>query len=93
MVIGRSEDRDNPWDPLVLRHHDDVWDSIRVPHLGQRSYDRTPKGRTYDCIRPDCPAAKPSQDGGRPHMGPDLTREGPPSRRSRVGVSSIEKVH
>jgi hypothetical protein len=43
MTIGRSEDRDNPWDPLVLRHHCDVWDLIRVPHLGQRSYDRTTK--------------------------------------------------
>src|SRR5215467_15033550 len=43
MVIGRSEDRDNPWNPLVLRHHVHVWDPIRVPHLGQRSYDRTTK--------------------------------------------------
>ena len=43
MVIGRSEDRDNPWDPLVLRHHRHVWDPIRVTHLGQRSPDRTIK--------------------------------------------------
>ena len=41
MVIGRSEDRDNPWNPLVLRHHVPVWDPIRVTHLGQRSPDRT----------------------------------------------------
>src|SRR4029077_12159142 len=41
MVIGRSEDRDNPWNPLVLRHHVPVWDPIRVTHLGQRSCDRT----------------------------------------------------
>jgi hypothetical protein len=41
MAIGRSEDRDNPRDPLVLRHHGNVWDPIRVPHLGQRSFDRT----------------------------------------------------
>jgi len=27
----------------VLRHHRDVWDPIRVTHLGQRSYDRTTK--------------------------------------------------
>jgi hypothetical protein len=40
MVIGRSEDRDNPRDPLVLRHHGNVWDPIRVTHLGQRSSDR-----------------------------------------------------
>jgi hypothetical protein len=36
MVIGRSEDRDNPWDPAVLRHHRHVWDPIRGTHLGQR---------------------------------------------------------
>ena len=41
MVIGRSEDRDNPRNPLVLRHHVPVWDPIRVTHLGQRSRDRT----------------------------------------------------
>src|SRR5438105_8114971 len=41
MVIGRSEDRDTPWNPLVLRHHIPVWDPIRVTHLGQRSSDRT----------------------------------------------------
>jgi hypothetical protein len=41
MAIGRSEDRDNPRDPLVLRHHGNVWDPVRVPHLGQRSFDRT----------------------------------------------------
>jgi Sulfatase-modifying factor enzyme 1 len=28
---------------LVLRHHRNVWAPIRVPHLGQRSYDRTTK--------------------------------------------------
>ena len=37
MAIGRSEDRDNPWDAMVLlRHHCRVWDPIRAPHLGQR---------------------------------------------------------
>jgi hypothetical protein len=36
MAIGRSEDRDNPWNPLVLGHHGHVWDPIREPHLGQR---------------------------------------------------------
>jgi hypothetical protein len=43
MVIGRSEDRDNLGNPLMLRHHVHVWDPIRVTHLGQRSYDRTTK--------------------------------------------------
>src|ERR1700740_2992042 len=41
MAIGRSEDRDTPWSPLVLRHRYPVWDPIRVTHLGQRSFDRT----------------------------------------------------
>src|SRR5215469_8641501 len=41
MAIGRSEDRDTPWDPMVLRHHFSVWDPIRVTHLGPRSSDRT----------------------------------------------------
>ena len=41
MAIGRSEDRDTPWNPLVLRHHCPVRDPIRVTHLGRRSSDRT----------------------------------------------------
>jgi hypothetical protein len=41
MAIGRSEDRDTPWDPMVLRYHFSVWDPIRVTHLGPRSSDRT----------------------------------------------------
>src|ERR1700726_1433630 len=53
MVIGRSEDRDNPWDRLVLRHHCSVWNPIRVTHLGQRSNRPHSKGRTYDRNRPD----------------------------------------
>jgi hypothetical protein len=43
MAIGRSEDRDNPWGPMVLRHHNDVRNPIHVTHLGQRSTDRTTK--------------------------------------------------
>src|SRR5215831_1367561 len=71
MAIGRSEDRDTPWDPMVLRHHFSVWDPIRVTHLGQRSSDRTYKGRTYDCNRPSrSAAARPLRDGGRLHMAP-----------------------
>jgi choline dehydrogenase-like flavoprotein len=37
MVIGRSEDRDTPGNPLMLRHHVLVWDPICVTHLSQRS--------------------------------------------------------
>ncbi len=73
MVIGRSEDRDTPRNPLVLRHHVLVWDPIRATHLGQRSDRPRHKGRTYDRNRP-----APSQlqfslrAGGRPHMGSGL---------------------
>ena len=53
MAIGRSEDRDNPWDPVVLRHHRHVWGPIRATHLGQRSRRPHNKGRTYDRNRPE----------------------------------------
>ena len=53
MAIGRSEDRDIPGNPLVLRHHVHVWSPIRATHLGQRSTRPHSKGRTYDRNRPD----------------------------------------
>ena len=68
MAIGRSEDRDNPRDPLVLRHHGNVWDPIRVPHLGQRSTDRTAKAGHMTATDQTVAAAQPLQAGGRPHM-------------------------
>jgi hypothetical protein len=73
MVIGRSEDRDNPRDPLVLRHHPDVWDPIRVTHLGQRSYGRITKAGHMTAFDQIHRAATSLQNGGRPHMGPDGT--------------------
>ena len=42
-AIGRSEDPDNPWNPLMHRHHVLVWDRVRATHLGQRSTDRAPR--------------------------------------------------
>src|SRR6202048_3525817 len=68
MVIGRSEDRDNPWDRLVLRHHCSVWNPIRVTHLGQRSTDRTAKAGHMTATDQTVAAAQPLQAGGRPHM-------------------------
>src|SRR5712692_7438178 len=68
MAIGRSEDRDNPRKPLVLRHHVLVWDRIRVTHLGQRSSRPRHKGRTYDRNRPD-PLQLPSPcEAGAVHI-------------------------
>jgi len=37
MAIGRTEDRDTPGNPVVLRHREYVRDPIRATHLGQRS--------------------------------------------------------
>jgi len=37
MAIGRTEDRDIPWDPVMLQHRTKCWDPIRVTHLGPRS--------------------------------------------------------
>ena len=37
MAIGRSEDRDTPGNPMVLRHREYVRDPICATHLGQRS--------------------------------------------------------
>jgi len=72
MAIGRSEDRDNPWDPVVLRHHGSVWGPIRATHLGQRSRRPHHKGRTYDRNRPEQSRCRhlasrgPSTYGSRP---------------------------
>ena len=53
MAIGRSEDRDNPGNPAMLRHHVHVRDPIRVTHLGQRSCDRTTQAGHMTAIDQD----------------------------------------
>src|SRR6266851_10381564 len=53
MAIGRTDDRNNPWDPVVLRHRQGVWEPIGVTHLGQRSPRTAHTGRTHDRNRPD----------------------------------------
>lgn len=71
MVIGRSEDRDNPRCPAVFRHHCRVWHPICKTHLGQRpSVPRTKHalakagGRTYDRNRPEpFPLPSPCEAG------------------------------
>src|SRR5216683_7673629 len=52
MAIGRTEDRDTPQNPLMLRHRVYVQDPIRATHLGQRS-PTAHTGRTHDRNRPD----------------------------------------
>jgi len=73
MAIGRSEDRDNPGNPAMLRHHVHVRDPIRVTHLGQRSCDRTTQAGHMTAIdqdrHPRCTALArrgPSTYGFRP---------------------------
>ena len=70
MAIGRSEDRDTPWNPLMLRHHVLVWDPIRVTHLGQRSCDRTTQAGHMTATDQNHRSCSPLPDGGRPHMDP-----------------------
>ncbi len=68
MAIGRSEDRKNPWNPAMLRHHVPVWDPIRETHLGQRSCRPHHKGRTYDRNRPDPFPLQTPCDPGAVHI-------------------------
>ena len=70
MAIGRSEDRDNPWNPAMHRHHLPVRDPIRVTHLGQRpSVPRAKAGHMTAIDQNRHPPAPPLRGGGRPHMG------------------------
>ena len=70
MAIGRPEDRDTPLNPMGLQPRQDVWDPVRVIHLGQRSSrPHTQAGHmtAIDQTRFSC--TKSLQSGGRPHMG------------------------
>src|SRR4051812_8807511 len=53
MAIGRTDDRNNPWDPVVPRHRQSVREPIGATHLGQRSSPTAHTGRTHDRNRPD----------------------------------------
>jgi hypothetical protein len=75
MVIGRSEDRDNPRNPLVLGHHQNVWDPICEPHLGQRPYAPRTEAEHMTAIDQTISAVQTLQGGGRPHMGSGLAAE------------------
>ena len=86
MAIGRTEDRDTPLNPVGLRPRQDVWDPVRVTHLGQRSRRPHHKGRTYDRNRPD-PSQLPTPcEAGAVHIWvPAIRREDekrPPRHKS-----------
>ena len=68
MAIGRSEDRDNPGNPMALRHRVLVRDPIREIHLGQRHLLRKKAGH-MTAIDQTRRAAHTLRSGGRPHIG------------------------
>src|SRR3979490_2075776 len=77
MAIGRAEDRDTPWDPVMFNIARTFRSPIRVTHLGQRS-DRphTQAGHMtaidqtcFTCIK-SLHARGPSTHGPRPSPGP-----------------------
>ena len=69
----------------MLRHHAHVWDPIRVPHLGQWSYDRTTKAGHMTAFDQTNRAAKSLRDGGRPHMGTGRSLSSGRAERGPVG--------
>ncbi len=76
MAIGRTEDRDTPWDPVMCNIATVFGNPVRATHLGQRSIrPHTQAGHmtAIDQTRPSC--IKPCTRGGRPHMGPGLRRD------------------
>ena len=72
MAIGRTDDRNNPRDPMVLRHRLGVWEPIGATHLGQRSQPTAQTGRTHDRNRPD------------PFELPNLAKRGPSTHGFRA---------
>src|SRR6266446_2253391 len=82
MAIGRAEDRDTPWDPVMFNIARMFRSPIRVTHLGQRS-DRphTQAGHMtaidqtcFSCIK-SLHARGPSTHGSRLSPGRDLGNE------------------
>ena len=70
MAIGRTEDRDTPFNPVGLQPRQDVWDPVRVTHLGLRSDRPHIKAGHMTAIDQTRRSRKKSlQSGGRPHMG------------------------
>src|SRR5258707_14033475 len=81
MAIGRAEDRDTPWDPVMFNIAKMFRSLIRVIHLGQRSdRPRTQAGHmiAIDQTRPSCIKSLhrrgPSTHGSRPAPGPHSAR-------------------
>ena len=73
MAIGRTEDRNTPGNPLGPRPHRDVWDPIRVTHLGPRS--------TWPRIKAEHMTAI---DQTRPKLQKVLAKRGPSTQGFRM---------
>ena len=70
---GRRQSTDRDGADLADQWDTDPADLIEIPtsrsHLGQRSPDRTSKGRTHDRKRPPTSTSlSPCERGGHPHM-------------------------
>ena len=77
MAIGRTEDRDTPGNPLGRRPRRDVWDPIRVTHLGPRS--------TWPHIKAGHMTAI---DQTRPQLQQVLAKRGPSTQGFRMPARS-----
>jgi len=76
MAIGRAEDRDTPWDPVMFNIARMFRSPIRVTHLGQRSDRPHTQAGHMTAIDQTCfSCIKSLHARGRPHMGPGLRRE------------------
>src|ERR1700739_624368 len=68
MAIGRTEDRNTPGNPLGRRPRRDVWDPIRVTHLGPRSTrPHTKAGHMTAIDQTPSPAATSPCEAGAVH--------------------------
>jgi hypothetical protein len=68
MVIGRTDELQNPFESTAVPCRMFCLDAARGTHLGQRSCYRV-KGRTHDRIRTNTKFRKPYLNpSGRPHM-------------------------
>src|SRR5215472_5870962 len=68
MAIGRSEDRDTPWNPMVLRHHHPCLGPDPRNPSGPAVIRPHHTGRTYDCNRPAAIAAAHPCETGAVHI-------------------------
>lgn len=76
MAIGRTEDRENPWDPVAFEVTSYVWGPIRGFHLGQQSTRlHQQAGHMIASDQIGTPLQNTLQIGSRPHMGPGLEQD------------------